>query len=157
MRFLPSLLLVLTATLALAGPAGAQSSSSHHSHQGSGSSSHSHKSSGHGVPCGNSYISPDKTCHISGGSNDGDAPKASVPQERSGGRDEHGRIKRSESAKRKFEQETGHPHGWKGHIVDHIVPLACGGADDPSNMQWQTTAEGKAKDKTERQGCKVRH
>lgn len=26
----------------------------------------------------------------------------------------------------------------------------CGGADAPGNMQWQTTAAGKAKDKTER-------
>lgn len=50
-------------------------------------------------------------------------------------------------------RQTGHPHGWPGHVVDHIKPLACGGADDPSNMQWQTIAEGKAKDKVERQGC----
>jgi hypothetical protein len=27
------------------------------------------------------------------------------------------------------------------------------GADDPSNMQWQSTAEAKAKDKWERKGC----
>jgi hypothetical protein len=26
----------------------------------------------------------------------------------------------------------------------------CGGADAPSNMQWQTVADAKAKDKTER-------
>ena len=38
-------------------------------------------------------------------------------------------------------------------LMDHIVPLACGGADEPSNMQWQTVAEAKAKDKWERQGC----
>lgn len=50
-------------------------------------------------------------------------------------------------------RSTGHPHGWPGHVVDHKVPLACGGADAPSNMQWQTVAEGKAKDKVERQGC----
>lgn len=37
-----------------------------------------------------------------------------------------------------------------GYVVDHIVPLACGGVDDPSNMQWQTVDEGKAKDKWER-------
>jgi hypothetical protein len=65
-------------------------------------------------------------------------------------RDRHGRIKRSETAKRDFERQTGYPHGRPGYVVDHIVPLACGGADDPSNMQWQTIAEGKAKDKTER-------
>jgi hypothetical protein len=37
----------------------------------------------------------------------------------------------------------------KGYVVDHIVPLKRGGADDPSNMQWQTTAAAKAKDKIE--------
>lgn len=41
----------------------------------------------------------------------------------------------------------------KGYVVDHIKPLACGGKDHPSNMQWQTVAEGKAKDKWERKGC----
>ena len=50
-------------------------------------------------------------------------------------------------------RRSGHPHGWPGHVVDHIVPLACGGADAPSNMQWQTTEEGKAKDRVERRGC----
>jgi hypothetical protein len=30
-----------------------------------------------------------------------------------------------------------------------VVPLKRGDADAPSNMQWQTTAEAKAKDKTE--------
>jgi hypothetical protein len=38
-------------------------------------------------------------------------------------------------------------------VIDHIVPLACGGTDDTSNMQWQTVAAGKAKDKIERKGC----
>jgi hypothetical protein len=36
-----------------------------------------------------------------------------------------------------------------GYIVDHVRPLECGGADAPSNMQWQTVAAAKAKDKTE--------
>jgi hypothetical protein len=31
-----------------------------------------------------------------------------------------------------------------------VVPLECGGADVPSNMQWQTEAEAKVKDRTER-------
>ena len=41
----------------------------------------------------------------------------------------------------------------KGYVIDHINPLACGGADRPSNMQWQTTTEAKAKDKWERKAC----
>lgn len=68
-------------------------------------------------------------------------------------RDRHGRIVRSEASKEAFMRETGFPHGRHGYVVDHIVPLACGGADLPSNMQWQTKAEAKAKDKWERKGC----
>jgi len=34
-------------------------------------------------------------------------------------------------------------------VVDHVVPLKRGGADAPANMQWQTTAEAKAKDRIE--------
>lgn len=33
------------------------------------------------------------------------------------------------------------------YIIDQINPIACGGADDPRNMQWQTKAEAKTKDK----------
>ena len=69
-------------------------------------------------------------------------------------RDSNGRIVRSEEAKHAFETQTGFPHGRSGYVVDHIKPLACGGADEPSNMQWQTVAEAKAKDKWERKGCR---
>ena len=41
-----------------------------------------------------------------------------------------------------------------GYIIDHIKPLACGGLDDASNMQWQNKAEAKAKDEWERKNCK---
>jgi hypothetical protein len=34
-------------------------------------------------------------------------------------------------------------------VVEHIMPLKGGGADDPSNMQWQGAAEAKAKDRAE--------
>jgi len=67
------------------------------------------------------------------------------------------RYHRSFEAKRQFWSLSGHPHGWPGHVVDHINPLACGGADAPSNMQWQTIAEARAKDKTERIGCHGGH
>ncbi len=36
-----------------------------------------------------------------------------------------------------------------GYIVDHVKPLCHGGADRPSNMQWQTKADAKAKDRWE--------
>jgi hypothetical protein len=64
-----------------------------------------------------------------------------------------GRIARSAAAKHAFEVQTGYSHGRPGYVVDHVKPLACGSADTPSNMQWQTVAAGKAKDKVERQGC----
>lgn len=69
------------------------------------------------------------------------------------------RIKRSQSAKVEFKYQhpcpaTGARKGpCKGYIIDHVKPLACGGADAPSNMQWQTKADAKAKDKWERKGC----
>jgi hypothetical protein len=70
-------------------------------------------------------------------------------------RDRHGRIKRSSSAKSAFKRQQPCPSTGKatgrcpGYVIDHIKPLECGGADAPSNMQWQTIADGKAKDKTE--------
>jgi hypothetical protein len=70
------------------------------------------------------------------------------------GRSVDGRIKRSEAAKAAFMRQTGYQHGRPGYIIDHIKPLACGGTDAPSNMQWQTIAAAKAKDKTERVGCR---
>jgi hypothetical protein len=68
-------------------------------------------------------------------------------------RDAHGRILRSSEAKDAFKRATGYPHGRSGYVIDHITPLACGGADAPTNMQWQTTAAAKAKDHVERKGC----
>lgn len=41
-----------------------------------------------------------------------------------------------------------------GYVLDHKKALACGGRDSVANLQLQTIAEGKAKDKIERIGCK---
>lgn len=38
-----------------------------------------------------------------------------------------------------------------GYQVDHIVPLCAGGADHPSNMQWLSEGQHKAKTKGERE------
>jgi hypothetical protein len=78
------------------------------------------------------------------------APRATVR------RDSRGRIRRSAAAKNAFKREhpcpsNGHTSGsCPGYVIDHVKPLECGGADAPFNMQWQTVAEGKAKDRTER-------
>ncbi len=71
-------------------------------------------------------------------------------------RDKRGRIKRSVAAKDEFKRRHPCPSTGKGsglcpgYVIDHVKPLECGGPDSPSNMQWQTLSEGKAKDKTER-------
>ncbi len=64
-------------------------------------------------------------------------------------RDANGKILRSETAKHEFMRQTGYPHGRKGYVVDHIIPLKKGGCDCPANMQWQTIEQSKAKDKWE--------
>jgi hypothetical protein len=67
---------------------------------------------------------------------------------------------RSRAARNSFQSShpcpsTGRGYGaCPGYVVDHVIPLACGGQDAPSNMQWQTVAEGRAKDKWERKACK---
>ena len=60
-----------------------------------------------------------------------------------------GKIKKSSSAKHDFMKQSGYPNGRPGYVVDHVTPLKRGGADSPSNMQWQTKADAKAKDKWE--------
>jgi hypothetical protein len=65
------------------------------------------------------------------------------------------KFTRSSVEKRAFEKANPCPSTGKtsgacsGYVVDHAVPLKRGGADSPSNMQWQTTEEAKAKDRVE--------
>jgi len=35
------------------------------------------------------------------------------------------------------------------YVIDHVKALKHGDTGDPSNMQWQTVAEAKAKNRTE--------
>ena len=50
---------------------------------------------------------------------------------------------------------TGATHGaCTGYVIDRIVPVICGGAEAPDNMQWQTLAEAKEKDRWEAIGCR---
>ena len=68
------------------------------------------------------------------------------------------RTKRSQSAKVEFKQQHPCPANdstkrpCKGYVIDHIVPIACHGADAPSNMQWQTVADAKSQGQVGAQG-----
>ena len=70
-------------------------------------------------------------------------------------RNSRGKIQRSAVAKRTFRQShpcpsTGKTSGiCSGFVIDHVKPLKRGGADEPGNMQWQTVAQAKAKDRIE--------
>lgn len=64
-------------------------------------------------------------------------------------------LPRSTAAKNAFKTTnpcpvTGQSRGpCPGYVIDHVVPLKRGGADQPGNMQWQTVPDAKAKDKLE--------
>lgn len=75
---------------------------------------------------------------------------------------EAAKIKRSTVARHQFQKinpcpSTGKPRGaCPGYVIDHIVPLCAGGADKPANMQWQTIAAAKAKDRIEVAACRTK-
>lgn len=137
-----------------------RSPSSHSSHIGSTGRSHSyHSRSSTGSYRSHSTSHAYRT-HSSTGSHRSYTSKPYVSHRSStsgtGQRDSHGRIKRSEAAKDAFKHQHPCPATHKssgacpGYVIDHVKPLATGGADSPSNMQWQTTSAAKAKDKWER-------
>lgn len=70
---------------------------------------------------------------------------------------------RSSAARREFARTHPCPATGRaalpcpGYVIDHITPLACGGPDQPANMQWQTADDAKAKDRWERRPCPLPH
>lgn len=68
-------------------------------------------------------------------------------------------AERSASAKSEFKRENPCPStgrssgGCSGYQIDHRKPLAAGGSDHESNMQWLSVEDHKAKTKGERQTC----
>jgi len=131
---------------------GGHSSSSHHSGL-SGLSTHgSHLST---MPSSSSHSStshtgiPSRSASVSRSHTSSSHRALGVP------RDTHGKIARSASAKHAFRlrhpcPSTGRTSGaCPGYVIDHVVALKHGGADAPSNMQWQTEAAAKAKDRWE--------
>jgi hypothetical protein len=132
---------------------GSHSSGGSHSHSNStGSGSHWVKGyarhDGTYVP-GHFRNPSDTGSHTGSQSSIRTSPKPYVSSGPIGARDSHGRIIRNDAAKGEFMRATGFPHGRPGYVVDHVIPLKRGGCDCPSNMQWQTVAEAKAKDKWE--------
>lgn len=140
----------------------------HHSHSsGSGPStmdysSHSHSTTYYAGSSGRSYSAgwrqkPQTTEYPSTPSHTAniDYPSTSSKAATGVARDSHGRIARSEHAKDEFKKispcpSTGESSGaCPGYVIDHVKPLKRGGADAPSNMQWQTKAAAKAKDRWE--------
>lgn len=108
--------------------------------------------SGNSIVCGDHMATPDEINRLAAG-------EANPPRTVSVPRDSRGRIARSPEARSAFKQlhscpSTGLSYGsCPGYVIDHVNPLACGGPDAPSNMQWQTVADGKSKDKVERKIC----
>jgi len=70
-------------------------------------------------------------------------------------RDAKGKIGRAPQAKNEFKKtrpcpSTGKSSGARpDYVIDHVTPLKRGGADAPSNMQWQTKEAAREKDKWE--------
>ena len=69
------------------------------------------------------------------------------------------RPSRSYAAKAEFKRANPCPTTKKkrgpcpGWEIDHVVPLKCGGPDQPANMQWLTVTDHKEKTRREARLC----
>jgi len=118
------------------------------SHSGGTHSSSSHPASGsHSSSSHSSSHSHSSSSHSATGSHNKAPPWVH--------RDSHGKIARDPRQTEAFKKQhpcpaTGKTYGpCHGYVIDHVIPLKRGGPDSPSNMQWQTTAAAKEKDKWE--------
>lgn len=50
-------------------------------------------------------------------------------------------IEKSQAVRQVFMVRSGFPQGRPGAVIGYLVPLECGGADEPSNMRWESVGE----------------
>lgn len=164
-----ALVALLVPVLALAGPTGgghsSGSSSSHSSTHGSSSgadknySGSKHSTGGHSAgsygSAAGSHSSTSKASHSTNTSRSKSSPHSTknptLSYSGSPKRDSHGKIERSAQANGDFRKRNSCPSTGKttdacpGYEVEHRTPLACGGSDSPSNMQWLTKSANRSK------------
>jgi hypothetical protein len=145
--------LLLAAALAFAPVAHARGGGGH---SGSAHGGSIHSTGGHsGQSAGHSSSARHAGQSASSHATEGGSPGHRSTYSTVARRDAHGKIVRSGQAKDDFKKQHPCPSTGKtsgvcpGYVIDHVTALKRGGADSPSNMQWQTTAVAKAKDKTE--------
>ncbi len=170
-RFVSMALLV--PILAFAGPKGGGHSSGNHSsshgyptgtHSSSvsaGSASHSKSTHATSPAHSSSKTHATPSAHTTSHTKSGTSPTKTTKPSSTGSpkRDSHRKIERSAQAKNDFRKKnpcpsTGRTSGaCPGYEVDHRTPLACGGSDSPSNMQWLTKSANRSKGAA---GCKTK-
>lgn len=71
-------------------------------------------------------------------------------------------FKRSTKARHDFQRANPCPANGNtkgpcpGYVIDHVIPLCANGPDTPENMQWQTIAEAREKDRIEVAKCRAK-
>lgn len=141
---------------AIARGGSSHSGSSHTSSHSESSHTGSHSGGSHSASHSGSFHSGGAHSASRASSSHSSGAKSSASHSYPGvKRDSRGKIVRDPHAKEAFRKtnpcpSTGKTYGnCPGYVVDHVQALKHGGADDPSNMQWQTRQAAKEKDKLE--------